>query len=219
MKIPTYEYCKNLFVKHNVPLNIRKHCEAVTRTGIMLATHLIWSGVNVDLRLVLAGCALHDAFKAASFEVLKPQEDGFIPTKEQINYWSNMYKKFGGQHEIPIAATMLREDGFDDFSKFVSKIGWTRNDCYYNEGIEIKIAHYADWRNKGDVIVPFEQRLDELFETYAKKDFEGRSTEFEKYKKERMKKEFALEDELFRHLSFASGDLKVIVNRSVVFFD
>lgn len=210
MKLPSPEYIKMLFNKYQVPTPISNHCHAVTNVGIFLAERLVNACVKVDIALVEAGCLIHDAFKAATFEKLLPYpKDNYIPTDSEIIIWQNLYKQFLNKdnkplHETLIASQVLKKE-YPEFAKFVAQIGSTGNPSYLNGGIELKIIHYADWRVDLDKIVSFDDRLKYLVARY-KDSWKKIGISWEEwYAKEKL-----LEKEIFDNLDFSPNELNTI---------
>ena len=207
MKIPSFEYCNHLWVNHNVPFSVRRHCETVTKVGVMLARHLQRAGVEIDVKLVEIGCRVHDAFKPISLSNEDLQTSGL--TQEAIDFWNKMRTKYTSnegrvEHETIVAARELNFE-FPEFSEnFVKNIGSTNNPCYLNKeltyGLELRVSHYADWRVQFDQIISFDDRLEYLHRTW----FNSSKDEWEM----RKSKEKALEKEIFDHLTFTPDELE-----------
>ena len=47
MKIPSDDFCRNLFDRYAVPETIRRHCDKVAKVGTFLAEKLRDTGVEV----------------------------------------------------------------------------------------------------------------------------------------------------------------------------
>lgn len=208
MRIPSNEYFANLLNEYCVPNPIRRHCEVVTKVGVILAKQLLQAGVHIDVLLVEAGCRVHDAFKAASLKELTPiPELGYVPAEEEIEIQKRLSKRFKGIHETLIAAQMLQSE-YPEFADFVSRIGSTGNPCYLEEGIELKVLHYADWRVQLDQIISFDDRLAYLCKAY-KDSWEKTGISWDV----RYQQEKEIEREIFKKLDYSPDDLARIVER------
>ena len=114
MKIPSYKCCNNLWNQYHVPLSVRRHCETVTKVGVVLAGALQRAGVEIDVTLVEIGCRLHDTFKAVSLNDDDLACAGL--TQEEIAQWAKVRAKYPeGTHETIVAAYEL-EPEYPDFS-------------------------------------------------------------------------------------------------------
>lgn len=208
MRLPSNEYFEKLLSEYHVPKPIRRHCEVVTKVGVVLANHLLQAGVDIDIPLVEAGCRVHDVFKAASLKELTPiPELGYIPAREEIKFQRELNERFKGVHETIIAAQMLQSE-YPEFADFVSRIGSTGNPCYFQEGIELKVLHYADWRVQLDQIISFDDRLAYLCDTY-KEGWKKTGVSWEM----RYQMEKKLEREIFEKLYYSPDDLARVVER------
>ncbi len=203
MKIPSREYCDALVDEYAVPAPIRRHCAVVERVGEQLARDLRDTGVPVDVELVVIGCRLHDAFKAASLPELIPRPEwGYEPSDRELRVWAELRERFTGVHETIVAAQILADE-FPEFSEFVAKIGSTGNPTYLTERLELKILHYADWRVQFEEIIDFDDRLDYLRETYRHHWID----KGEAWWKDTLAAEKELEAEIFEALDYAPGEL------------
>ncbi len=203
MKIPSREYCDALIEKYAVPAPIRRHCAVVERVGEQLARDLREAGVLVDVGLVVVGCRLHDAFKAASLpKLIARPEWGYEPSDRELKVWTTLRERFTGVHETIVAAQILAED-FPEFSAFVANIGSTGNPTYLTERLELKILHYADWRVQYEEVIDFDDRLDYLREAYRHQWIDKGETWWQNTLAEEKK----LEAEIFEPLGYAPGDL------------
>lgn len=208
MKLPSREYIRTeLFDKYVVLSSIRRHCEKVRDVGEILANGLHDNGVQIDLNLVDRGCLVHDVMKAVTLPrlVANPEFD-YVPSDREIEAQTMLKERYAGLHETLIVADLLRPS-FPEFSDFVINIGTIGNTTYLDGGIELKVVHYADWRVQFDRIVPFRDRLQYLKNTYSHKHPEWE----DEWWKATIKKELALEKEIFTHLSFEPDDLAGVI--------
>ena len=203
MKIPSREYCDALIEEYAVPAPIRRHCAVVERVGEQLARDLRDAGVPVNVELVVVGCRLHDAFKAASLpELVARPEWGYEPSDRELEVWAALRERFTGMHETIVAAHILADE-FPEFSAFVAKIGSTGNPTYLTERLELKILHYADWRVQFEEIIEFDDRLDYLRDAYRHQWIDRGETWWE----DTLAAEKKLEAEIFEPLDYTPGDL------------
>lgn len=212
MEIPTEERCEALFETYAVPAPIRRHCAVVESVGRFLADQIRDAGVAIDVELVVIGCKVHDAFKAASLEKLDARPEwGYVPSDREIAAWRTLRARFAGRHETLVAAEVLRPD-YPEFADFVAKIGSTGNPTYLTEGIELKVLHYADWRVQFDHIIDFDERLDYLREAYKGQWIDKGEGWWEKT----LDAEKDLEAELFGPLAFTPAELADAMERQPV---
>ncbi len=203
MKIPSQDYCRFVYEKFAVPSTIQRHCIKVAQVGVFLAQKLKEAGAEVEVELVMAGCLLHDAFKAASLSKLEAKPEWqYLPSEREIEVWKQLRERYAGIHETLVASDILREE-FPEFANFVSQIGSAGNPTYLRGGIELKILHYADWRVQFDQIVSFDSRLEYLRNAYLHKWIDKGKMWWE----QKLQEEKNLEAELFSHLPFTPDEL------------
>jgi hypothetical protein len=189
--------------RYAVPAPIRRHCSVVELVGERIARDLADAGVEIDVELVVVGCRLHDAFKAASLKELVPRPEwGYEPSERELEAWAALRRRFTGVHETIVAARILAPE-FPEFAEFVAKIGSTGNPTYLTERLELKIVHYADWRVQFDEIIDFDDRLDYLRETYK----DQWSDKGAGWWDETLVAEKALEAEIFERLDYSPNEL------------
>lgn len=211
MRIPTEDECRRIFEHYAVPSTVVRHCTKVAEIGTFLARKIREAGQTVDVPLVTAGCLLHDAFKAVSLSSLHARPEwGYVPTAREIEGWKQLRERYPGKHETEVAADVLGHD-YPQFAAFVAKIGGVQQHSYYQQGMELAIIHYADWRVQLDRVVPFDERLDYLRDAYRHKWIERG----EGYWQERLAQEKELEAGLFRFLPFAPEALADALNAAV----
>lgn len=224
-KIPGREECLKIFKRYVLFSNVEEHCVAVTTLAMYLAEKIKEKREpNLNLDLVFAVSLLHDLAKSATVETLDPEKFGFKPfTEEQVKTWKllrtlyhsveNLYGDLNSFHQY-LDRTVHETDitsiivgaMFPGFVHYIHQIGGTKNPIYFDAGIEIKIMHYADWRIHKHNVIPFEVRLDYLFDVYWK--------ELSKAQREiRKKKEFELEDEIFKELDITTDIDISLLNR------
>lgn len=60
---PTYEDCCRLWERYNTPPHVIRHCEAVSRTAVLIGAELNRCGYELDLSLLAAAGWLHDMMR------------------------------------------------------------------------------------------------------------------------------------------------------------
>lgn len=209
MKLPSEGYIREeLYDRYAVPATIVKHCEKVRDVGMVLALGVRATGTEVNIELVDRLCLVHDSMKAVTLPPLKANSDfGYVPTVREIEAQAELKKRFPDtMHETLVAASLLKPE-FPEFSGYVARIGSTGNPTYFEEGVELKVAHYADWRVQQDTVVPFAERLQYLKDTYLIKY----SEKGDEWWQDAVRKEKELESELFAGLSFEPDELSSMV--------
>ena len=211
MRLPSAEYIEaNIYEKYAVPTTIQGHCEKVRDVGTTLAKGLQNDGVQISPLMVDRLSLVHDAMKVVSLPTLVTNPDfRYVPSARELEAQTQLKERYLGMHETLIIADILRTD-FPEFSEVVANIGSTGNPTYLNGSIELKVAHYADWRVQYTDIVPFSDRLDYLKRTYLTKQPEKGDAWWE----EAVQKELALEREIFSHLPYKPEDLASIVGKA-----
>jgi hypothetical protein len=231
-KIPGREECLKVFKRYVLFSNVEEHCVAVTTLAMYLAEKIKEKREpNLNLDLVFAVSLLHDLAKSATVEKLEPEKFGFKPfTEEQIKNWKllrnlyhsveNLYGDLNSfhqglnrtVHETDITSIIVGSL-FPAFVHYIHQIGGTKNPIYLDAGIEIKIMHYADWRIYKHNVIPFEVRLDYLFDVYWKELSDDQ-------RKARKKREFELEKDVFVGIGLAPDlDVKQLNQQKSVLFE
>ncbi|MBQ5441063.1 MAG: hypothetical protein IIU36_02205 [Firmicutes bacterium] len=60
-KYLTGEEINNLYKKYDTPLNVIRHCKAVSRTAVGIAERLDEHGFDLDIDMIKGACLVHDA--------------------------------------------------------------------------------------------------------------------------------------------------------------
>ena len=209
---PSHEECEEQFNKFRVPSNIIKHCKKVNQVAVFLANELQGKGIKVNIDLVDRLSLMHDLFKA--FKIIPLTDDPkfkSFPTKQQIDFWNIMRKKYSpNMHESEVFYEEFKHI-YPELAEAVKKegeMGKTIDKSVFQ--IEYRIVSYADWRVFVDEIIPFEKRIDDIFERYKEKRSSQSKEFWDKFKQG----EFELEHSIFKHLDFSPNELKEKVEGS-----
>jgi len=202
----------DVFQKYILFSNVEEHCVSVATLGCYIGKFYKENKkADLNLGIIFATSLFHDLAKGLVIEKLEPEKYNFKPfNDEQIETWKllrsfyeplkNLYNDLKiinpnfekKVHETDLVSIIVGSL-FPDLLSYVHQIGGTRNEVYFTAGDEIKIMHYADWVINGHHIVPFEVRLNYLFDTYW--------TDLSDEKRQNRKnKEFALEKDIFKNL-------------------
>jgi putative nucleotidyltransferase with HDIG domain len=140
--IPSREVCYELLEKYHMPAHIKAHSQVVAKIAGLIGHGLIQAGVALSPEKIAAGALLHDIAKGLCFD---SAED----------------------HALK-GAEICRSHQMDEIALIVEK--HIRLPGYEIEGgiTEEEIVYYADKRVNHDVIVSLEERMEYLFERYAK---------------------------------------------------
>lgn len=151
--LPSREECYELLRRHQVPENIIRHSEQVTRVAVFLAQRLSDKGIAVDAELVERAALLHDLFKFVDFAdkvELKPeswrrvQESSAGRGHEELGY-SFLRKRY------PALASAIRCHGYAAVAdSSCCPASW-----------EEKIVSYADKRVMHEQIVSLAKRFED----------------------------------------------------------
>ena len=203
MKIPSKEECLKLFDRYKVPDNILLHSKKVKEVSLFLAEKLIEKGAEIDLELVESGALLHDLMKAVVLEKLAVDEKFKLKevTREQIEMWQELKKKYAGKHETEATYDILKDD-YPEFAIFIRDIGVIR-DNLENVSWEEKIVHYADWRVFVDDIVSLQERLEDLHNRYHGKSTKDQEITWDA----KSKVQFTSEKEIFDMIGMKPEEL------------
>ena len=165
MNLPTEKQCLNYFVEYKVPLNIRQHCLKVQEVAVFLATKVQQSERAIDLVLVERLALLHDLFKMVAIKEFGagPHKDAVI-TKEEVEFWKGLRKKYAGMYEGDVAFHIFK----NTFPEFAETLRRVSNPRHENPTWEELIVHYADWRVFQNNVVPLDERLAYLRKQYPR---------------------------------------------------
>ena len=141
---PTLQQCFGWWEEWEVPENIRQHSSVVARAAYVLAVLLRNRGEAVDPILAHRGGMLHDIDKIQTLELT-------------------------GAHGA-LGADFLQKQNFPELARMVKQhIMSSILDSHFDErGWENKLVFFCDKLVEGDVLVPFNERLNHLYERYPR---------------------------------------------------
>ncbi|RPI73485.1 MAG: HDIG domain-containing protein [Desulfobacteraceae bacterium] len=169
--IPSRIICYTLMDQYHMPEHIKAHSLMVEKIAVLIGQGLIRAGISVSLEKVMAGALLHDIAKSLCF-----------------NSTADHAAK---------GAEICRAYHFDEISMCVEKHINLGGHDLSGAIKEEEIVYYADKRVNHDIIVSLEERMNYLFERYAKKN-----PELERLIQANFKLCRDVEDKLFAHLPF-----------------
>ena len=174
MNLPAREECYSLLDEYNVPANIRKHTEQVTKVAVFIARHLNEKGIRVNTELVERAALLHDLLKPIEFEDFTDFSFGVKFTIKEIEFFSRLQDRFNGmRHEA--AAYELFKDKYPEMALAIKKHGYRE---ILEPGLqpfswEEKILTYADKRVAHENIVTLKERFEEGHKRYFTKSIDA----------------------------------------------
>lgn len=141
---PTLQQCFDWWDEWEVPENIRQHSTVVARAAYLLAVMLRSRGEDVDPILAHRGGMLHDIDKIQTLELT-------------------------GAHGA-LGADFIHKQGFPEVGRMVrGHIMSTILEAHFDErGWENKLVFFCDKLVEGDTLVPFNERLNHLYERYPR---------------------------------------------------
>jgi putative nucleotidyltransferase with HDIG domain len=141
---PTLQQCFDWWDEWEVPENIRQHSTVVARAAYLLAVMLRSSGEDVDPILAHRGGMLHDIDKIQTLELT-------------------------GAHGA-LGADFIHKQGFPEVGRMVKgHIMSTILEAHFDErGWENKLVFFCDKLVEGNKLVPFNERLNHLYERYPR---------------------------------------------------
>jgi len=179
MKLPSESQCLNWFEEFKVPGNVREHCQRVREVANFLAKDKIKKGMELNLELVDRTAFLHDLFKVVSFndmEALRPSKfHNYTFTPEEIAMWKVLRQRFPNMHEGEASFSFFKEE-YPELAFSLRNVSDLR---HLHRTWEELIVHYADWRVFRNEVVPLQERLEYLRESYSRereeweKDFQA----------------------------------------------
>lgn len=201
---PKPSVIRAMFDEYKVPINFRRHCEAVAKASVILANKLVEAGADVDVEFTESLALVHDLFKHVTVPELKvdPRFDAPAPTKEELEMHAHLREKYQGLKETNIASGLFK----DQYPKFAESI---MNEGYAEEAKtwEEKIVGYIDYITFSDRIIGLEPRL---------QDIEGRYHADEPEKDHVWQKEKAIkrdiERQIFTLIDITPEELTGLVN-------
>lgn len=189
LKTPTLTETKALWNKWQVPENIRRHMQQVTRVALKIARAKKQNGTKLNLKLIRSAGLLHDLFRVIDFReptALTLKLRKLFPDTKHESACAEYLKKLN----YPEIAQIILEHKFETIIDPTSL-------PFTTEG---KILYYADKRVKHDEIVSLKERLtDGRIRNHHLLDPNTDLIEHEC---------FRLEKEIFAHLSLRPEDIK-----------
>ena len=164
MNLPTEQQAQELFIKYNVPSNIKQHCEKVREVAIFLAQKLNENGLNLNIELIDKVALLHDLFKLVVLKTTEPNK--FHPrkfTEEEIQMWKYLRENYPGMNEGDVTYEILK-DKYLELSISIKNISMANPE---NLSPEEELIHYADWRVFRSELVPLHQKVAYVNEIYS----------------------------------------------------
>lgn len=160
---PKPSVIRTMFDEYKVPINFRRHCEAVAKVSVILANKLIDAGADVNLEFTESLALVHDLFKHVTLSELKADArfDAPEPTQEELEMHARLREKYQDLKETHIARDLFK----DQYPKFAESI---MNEGYAGamETWEEKIVGYVDYIMFSDRIIGLEPRLQDIEERY-----------------------------------------------------
>ncbi|MEM2320838.1 MAG: TIGR00295 family protein [Candidatus Bathyarchaeia archaeon] len=126
-----------------------KHCEAVARLAVKIASKCLERGVEVDMQLVYVGALLHDIGRSRTHSV------------HHAIIGAEIAKSLGLPSKI--IAIIERHIGGGISSEEAARLGWPKKD-YIPETVEEKIVSCADKMVEGSSVVPIEETIRRFME-------------------------------------------------------
>lgn len=143
-RLPSPEEALKILRDVGCPDEVIKHCEAVARLAVKIASRCLERGVKVDLQLVHIGALLHDIGRSRTHSV------------HHALVGAEIARSLGLPSKI--VAIIERHIGGGISSEEAAKLGWPKKD-YIPETIEEKIVSCADKMVEGSNIVPIEETI------------------------------------------------------------
>src|SRR3989344_3463399 len=142
VKIPSLKQCEKLIAAYEMPVQIRKHSEAVRRIANELAEKISKNKTKIDLDLVDRASLMHDFLKMHCI-------------KNKCRHAEE-------------AGNVLSQKGFPEFGKIVKLHGLDEvNSFDAKTSIEAKVVWYADKRVSHDSVVTMEERYEYFRSKYG----------------------------------------------------
>ncbi len=161
--IPSRAQCREFFEEYHVPHNVRVHCGRVHRVAVVIATLLVAKGVELNVEFVERLAVLHDLFKMIGIkEFGSGAHKGETLSARQIDFWTEMKKKFPVHNETEVAHEIFKDD-FPELAVALKNLGAST----VADSWEQMIVHYSDFRVFKNNVVSIEERLLYLQNQYS----------------------------------------------------
>lgn len=167
MNLPTEKQCEDYFHQYKVPQNIFHHCLKVRAVSVFLSQQLKKSGIDVNLVFVERLALLHDIFKMASLEELKPNKyHHYIYVEEEVEMWKHLREKYHGKYEGEIAYEIFQ----NEYPELASSLKRVSDQSIEDLSWEELLVHYVDLRIFQEKVVSIAERMDYLQERYPREE-------------------------------------------------
>jgi len=137
IKIPTKDECLGILNKNKTPSNVISHCKTVCQVAEEITDKLIAKGIDINKKLVIAACLLHDVERVK---------------ENHVTEGAKLIKSLG----FPEVAIIIKKHSLYKIEK----------EEVQPKTYEEKIVFYADKRCIGNKIVDIKERFDDLKKRY-----------------------------------------------------
>lgn len=145
--------------------HIREHCDAVAKTALLLADHLVKRNIVVRKDLIRAAARVHDLLRFIDF-TKGGAPTAITDTPEEMARWAEVRTQFDGLHHEEACAAFLREKHYPAVAHIVATHGvhLSPDD---SATIEQILLYYADKRCNGSQVVTIDERFEDFRRRYG----------------------------------------------------
>ncbi len=174
MNLPTRKQCFDLLKKYRVPQHVIDHSLQVNKVAVFLGQKMqtvLVSDDNhlrpeINLGLIDRASLLHDLLRVVDIPLEKLGRlpglfnKGYtdVGTKEDLDFWQGLQKKYPGWHHADAVADVLQGD-YPELAQVIRQHNY--DSLFTALTWEEKIVNYADKRVMHDQITDLATRLDE----------------------------------------------------------
>lgn len=146
-KLPSREQALQLLREHQCSAEVIRHCEAVTKLALEIASAIKGKGLKVDSELVEVGALLHDIGRSRTHTV----------------HHAVVGAKIAKSAGLPdsVVSIIKRHVGGGITASEAEKLGWPK-DVYVPVTLEEKIVSYADKLIENSKRAPIERTIEKL---------------------------------------------------------
>ena len=194
---------QKLIKYYKIPKHVQDHTNAVTHAASKICEHLSSQGYILNCELIRQSALLHDLVRYVDFKGgLDRSKFDYEVDNKTWEFWEVMREKYNNRHHADVANIILEKKGYHWLGKLIVA---HKSSAIFNglQNTSEKIVHYADKRAKHEILVPLDERLEDLRIRYGEKDPENN------YWEKLQKKCLQLEEELgTKDLQFDQTDFR-----------
>jgi hypothetical protein len=156
----------DLYKEYKIPPNLQQHQLRVAAVAAMICEN--WEGPSVEVGTIVSACLLHDMGNIVKYTFTLPED---LANPEATAYWREVKKEFVekyGDRDHHATIAIVREIGQpESVISLIDMVGHLN----FSKQVDARdmnalIINYADTRVSLYGVVPFTERMDEVWNRY-----------------------------------------------------